>query len=316
MPLSVRENMFLNPAANGRRAFDWRRPERRSSAMRNCCAARFGVRPSDPTRPAETLSGGNQQKVVIARWLEIAETAADPRGADCRGRRRRQGRDLRAAQRRPRAGAGHPGDRHGFRGGRQHLPSRPGVQSWPGGRRDRPRPALSVETILHAASAGGHSSPSAQWCRHEHACARPHWSRPAPSCATAVDRAAHRAVDPGLRPGDPDAAPRAAVLAAPARDLPDAAQSALDPERQVAHRAPVAGGDDPDDDRQDRPDGRLRHRALAHPGDHLADPRGPALACSHPAGRAGRRLRSAGSTAFWWRSRTSTASSPRSARAP
>jgi ribose transport system ATP-binding protein len=30
---------------------------------------RLDVRPSDPTRPVRTLSGGNQQKVVLARWL-------------------------------------------------------------------------------------------------------------------------------------------------------------------------------------------------------------------------------------------------------
>jgi ribose transport system ATP-binding protein len=31
--------------------------------------ARLDVRPADPTRPVRTLSGGNQQKVVLARWL-------------------------------------------------------------------------------------------------------------------------------------------------------------------------------------------------------------------------------------------------------
>jgi ribose transport system ATP-binding protein len=72
MPLSVRENMFLNPAASGRRVFGWRRPADEHRQARLLCG-RFGVRPSDPARPVETLSGGNQQKVVIARWLEIAE---------------------------------------------------------------------------------------------------------------------------------------------------------------------------------------------------------------------------------------------------
>ena len=32
-------------------------------------AARFGVRPPDPDLPVALLSGGNQQKVIIARWL-------------------------------------------------------------------------------------------------------------------------------------------------------------------------------------------------------------------------------------------------------
>src|SRR3712207_1342989 len=31
--------------------------------------ARLDVRPSDPIRPVRTLSGGNQQKVVLARWV-------------------------------------------------------------------------------------------------------------------------------------------------------------------------------------------------------------------------------------------------------
>ena len=33
---------------------------------------RVGLRPNDPTLPIELLSGGNQQKVVIGRWLNLA----------------------------------------------------------------------------------------------------------------------------------------------------------------------------------------------------------------------------------------------------
>ena len=38
-------------------------------ASARAATASLEVRPADPTRPVRTLSGGNQQKVVLARWL-------------------------------------------------------------------------------------------------------------------------------------------------------------------------------------------------------------------------------------------------------
>ena len=71
--LSVRENLFVNPAVWGRRA--WRpyrlRTERRAAFAQ---VQRFGVRPSDPELACDTLSGGNQQKVVLARWLGLGRS--------------------------------------------------------------------------------------------------------------------------------------------------------------------------------------------------------------------------------------------------
>ncbi|SIS91873.1 hypothetical protein SAMN05878426_1136 [Phaeovulum vinaykumarii] len=64
--LSVQENLFLNPGLTGRGFFKPRRPSRETDAAREI-GNRFDIRPNDPTAPIETLSGGNQQKVVMAR---------------------------------------------------------------------------------------------------------------------------------------------------------------------------------------------------------------------------------------------------------
>ena len=67
--LSLRENLFLNPLTSGGSAL---RPIRPATERQQCLAAlrRFSVRPAEPERPIATLSGGNQQKVVMARWME------------------------------------------------------------------------------------------------------------------------------------------------------------------------------------------------------------------------------------------------------
>jgi ribose transport system ATP-binding protein len=64
--LAVRENMFLNPDFLKVSGLTFRSAEK--PAARDL-ATRFGIAPRDPERLAATLSGGNQQKVVVARWV-------------------------------------------------------------------------------------------------------------------------------------------------------------------------------------------------------------------------------------------------------
>ena len=71
MPLSIAENMFLNPGAGGAAPLSFLDPAREARAAREA-GARMSLRPNAPQRPVETLSGGNQQKVVLARWLRLA----------------------------------------------------------------------------------------------------------------------------------------------------------------------------------------------------------------------------------------------------
>jgi ribose transport system ATP-binding protein len=68
--MSIRENMFLNPHASGRRLLGWRRARSEIEETR-ALGRSVGLSPNLPEAPIETLSGGNQQKVVIARWMRI-----------------------------------------------------------------------------------------------------------------------------------------------------------------------------------------------------------------------------------------------------
>jgi ribose transport system ATP-binding protein len=71
MNLTVRENFFLNPQNRG---IQWHEPihPAREKAEAEVWVERYDVRPRAPEQAIETLSGGNQQKVVMGRWLEFA----------------------------------------------------------------------------------------------------------------------------------------------------------------------------------------------------------------------------------------------------
>ncbi|MGW5609066.1 sugar ABC transporter ATP-binding protein [Streptomyces sp. NPDC003753] len=68
--LTVRENLLANPRAQGPRAPRWIVP-RRERATALSLLDRYGVRPLDTEARIDTLSGGNQQKVMVGRWLGL-----------------------------------------------------------------------------------------------------------------------------------------------------------------------------------------------------------------------------------------------------
>ncbi|MBN8994256.1 MAG: sugar ABC transporter ATP-binding protein [Rhizobiales bacterium] len=68
--LSVRENAFINPLAARKGLFSYLAPGRESRAAREL-GQQVGLRPNDPGLAIELLSGGNQQKVVVGRWLHL-----------------------------------------------------------------------------------------------------------------------------------------------------------------------------------------------------------------------------------------------------
>jgi ribose transport system ATP-binding protein len=68
--MSVRENMTLvkPPVSRWLRWLSNRTERREVSSW----LERFDIRPRDPDRPMSSLSGGNQQRVILARWLRLA----------------------------------------------------------------------------------------------------------------------------------------------------------------------------------------------------------------------------------------------------
>jgi ribose transport system ATP-binding protein len=68
MPLTVTENLLPNPALRGHRPWHFRRNGQELEQAR-ALVTEFGVRPADPELIVSALSGGNQQKVILGRWL-------------------------------------------------------------------------------------------------------------------------------------------------------------------------------------------------------------------------------------------------------
>lgn len=78
--LTIRENAFLNPSATGRKLLSFL-PARREDRAGHAIGKRVGLSPNDPTISIEALSSGNQQKVVMGRWLDAGRRlliTADP----------------------------------------------------------------------------------------------------------------------------------------------------------------------------------------------------------------------------------------------
>jgi ribose transport system ATP-binding protein len=67
--LDVRENIYLNPAASGKGVLEF---VSRATELGEAEAAvrRFSIKTAGVEEPVATLSGGNQQKVVLVRWME------------------------------------------------------------------------------------------------------------------------------------------------------------------------------------------------------------------------------------------------------
>lgn len=66
--LSIRENFYINPSATGRGSLAFLTHGREADRAR-AAGQSVGLRPNDPELAIDSLSGGNQQKVVVGRWL-------------------------------------------------------------------------------------------------------------------------------------------------------------------------------------------------------------------------------------------------------
>jgi ribose transport system ATP-binding protein len=67
--LDVRENIYMNPAASGKGVLEFMSRATELDEARGA-VRRFSIKAAGVEQPVATLSGGNQQKVVLARWME------------------------------------------------------------------------------------------------------------------------------------------------------------------------------------------------------------------------------------------------------
>jgi ribose transport system ATP-binding protein len=68
--MTVLENLFPHPALHGQGGFSLQR-RRQENADALALIERFDVNPPAPAAEVQQLSGGNQQKVVLARWFHL-----------------------------------------------------------------------------------------------------------------------------------------------------------------------------------------------------------------------------------------------------
>ncbi len=67
--LTVCENIFLNPLVRSRRLLQLQ-SNREEHKAAHAIGEQIGLSPNDPNLAVEALSGGNQQKVVVGRWID------------------------------------------------------------------------------------------------------------------------------------------------------------------------------------------------------------------------------------------------------
>ena len=105
LPQSVTTNITLAGLRRFVEPLAARRPRRRAARPPSTYRDRLGIRTPSLSTPVGDLSGGNQQKVMLAKWLDV-KPAVLILDEPTRGhRRRRQGRRPRAHRRAGRARA-------------------------------------------------------------------------------------------------------------------------------------------------------------------------------------------------------------------
>jgi len=68
--LSVQENLFPNPALHAKAPLS-RLRRNQESAQAKALVRQFDINPPAPQAEIQNLSGGNQQKVILARWIHL-----------------------------------------------------------------------------------------------------------------------------------------------------------------------------------------------------------------------------------------------------